>query len=79
LPAAGDPWPSGCAKVLRTRGKAFRLPAAAAGRRLSLEPGEGIERVTYRLPVTLAAARGGGVVFVVEGERDADRQVCPSV
>jgi putative DNA primase/helicase len=32
-----------------------------------------VERVPYRLPETLAAARGGGVVFVVEGEKDADR------
>ena len=31
------------------------------------------ERVLYRLPEVAKAARAGGVVFVVEGEKDADR------
>jgi hypothetical protein len=33
----------------------------------------GVERVLYRLPETLAAIAGGATVFVVEGEKDADR------
>lgn len=32
----------------------------------------GTRRVLYRLPAVLAAARAGGRVYVVEGERDAD-------
>lgn len=32
----------------------------------------GVRRVLYRLPEVLAAAQAGGIVFVVEGEKDAD-------
>ncbi len=34
---------------------------------------EGVRRVLYRLPSVMAAAESGGRVFVVEGEKDADR------
>lgn len=59
-------------QVLRKRGKTFacRQPLPGGGWVWSLA---GVERVLYRLPETLAAARGGAVVFVVEGEKDADR------
>jgi hypothetical protein len=33
----------------------------------------GVETVLYRLPEVLEAARSGGTVYVVEGEKDADR------
>lgn len=33
----------------------------------------GIERILYRLPQVLAAVAGGETVYVVEGEKDADR------
>lgn len=33
----------------------------------------GVERVLYRLPSVLAIARAGGVVYLCEGEKDADR------
>jgi putative DNA primase/helicase len=61
-------------QVLRKPGKAFacRRPLPGGGWAWNLD---GTERVAYRLPETLAAARGGGVVFVVEGEKDADRLV----
>lgn len=34
---------------------------------------KGIPKVLYRLPAVLAEAAAGGTVFVVEGEKDADR------
>jgi hypothetical protein len=36
---------------------------------------DGVLRVPYRLPELLAAAEAGGTVWVVEGEKDADRLV----
>ena len=59
-------------QVLRKRGKTFacRRPLPGGGWAWNLT---GVERLLYRLPETLAAARAGGVVYVVEGEKDADR------
>jgi hypothetical protein len=59
-------------QVLRKRGKKFacRRPLAGGGWTWRLA---GVERVLYRLPETLAAVRAGATVFVVEGEKDADR------
>jgi hypothetical protein len=59
-------------QVLRKRGKAFacRRPLPGGEWAWNLT---GIERVLYRLPETLAAIRAGERVFVVEGEKDADR------
>jgi putative DNA primase/helicase len=59
-------------QVLRKRGKAFacRRPLPGGEWAWNLT---GIERVLYRLPETLAAMRAGERVFVVEGEKDADR------
>lgn len=64
----------GCLRfqVVRKRGKSFacRRPVPGGGWVWSLA---GVERLLYRLPETLAAARAGATVFVVEGEKDADR------
>ena len=59
-------------QVLRKRGKSFvcRRPLPAGGWAWNLA---GVERLLYRLPETLAASRAGALVFVVEGEKDADR------
>ena len=59
-------------QVLRKRGKAFacRRPLLGGGWSWNLD---GVERLLYRLPETAAAVRAGEVVFVVEGEKDADR------
>ena len=59
-------------QVLRKRGKSFacRRPLPGGHWAWNLE---GIERVLYRLPETVAAVRAGELVFVVEGEKDADR------
>jgi putative DNA primase/helicase len=59
-------------QVLRKRGKSFacRRPLPGGGWAWNLD---GIERVLYRLPETAAAVSAGAVVFVAEGEKDADR------
>jgi len=59
-------------QVLRKRGKAFacRRPLPGGDWAWNLE---GVERVLYRLPELAAAMRAGERVFVVEGEKDADR------
>jgi len=59
-------------QVLRKRGKSFacRRPLPGGGWAWNLD---GMERVLYRLPETAAAVRAGAVVFVAEGEKDADR------
>jgi putative DNA primase/helicase len=59
-------------QVLRKRGKDFpcRRPLPGGHWAWNLD---GIERVIYRLPETRAAMRAGERVFVVEGEKDADR------
>jgi putative DNA primase/helicase len=59
-------------QVVRKRGKRFacRAPLAGGGWAWSLA---GVERLLYRLPETLAAIRSDTTVFVVEGEKDADR------
>jgi putative DNA primase/helicase len=59
-------------QVLRKRGKSFacRRPLPGGGWAWNLA---GVERVLYRLPEVLAAVRAGGIIFVVEGEKDADR------
>ncbi len=59
-------------QVLRKRGKQFpcRRPLPGGGWAWNLE---GIERVLYRLPETVAAVVAGEMVLLVEGEKDADR------
>ncbi len=59
-------------QVLRKRGKPFacRRPLPGGGWAWNLD---GIERVLYRLPETAAAMAAGEPVFLVEGEKDADR------
>ncbi|NJP72164.1 AAA family ATPase [Streptomyces sp. C1-2] len=47
--------------------KTFRQYAPDGKPRVS-----GVRRVLYRLPEVLAAAKAGGTVFIVEGEKDAD-------
>ena len=60
-------------QVLRTRGKQFPQrrpdPTSKSGWRWKLDD---VERVPYRLPQILSEARSEGVVYVVEGEKDAD-------
>lgn len=34
---------------------------------------DGVRRVPYRLPEVIKAAQAGGIVFIVEGEKDVDR------
>lgn len=61
-------------EVLRTADKEFPVrvpdPSKKSGYRWSLK---GVRRVLYRLPQVLAAAAEGAAVYVVEGEKDADR------
>lgn len=61
-------------QVARTPGKEFpcRRPNSdsASGWRWNMKD---VERVLYHLPEVLAAAAAGETVFVVEGEKDADR------
>jgi putative DNA primase/helicase len=58
-------------EVVRTvpKGFACRRPDGASGSAWNLN---GVERVLYRLPDVAAAVQQGRVVFVVEGEKDAD-------
>ena len=58
-------------EVIRFEPKTFRprRPDGAGGWIWNLE---GTERVLYRLPEVLKAAKDGGTVYVVEGEKDAD-------
>lgn len=58
-------------QVVRFEPKDFRQrrPDGSGGWAWDLH---GVDRVLYRLPDVLAAARSGGVVWVVEGEKDAD-------
>src|SRR5438045_1217777 len=59
-------------EVVRTPPKRFmqRRPDGNGGWLHTLD---GVERVPYRLPQVHRAANDGGTVFVVEGEKDADR------
>jgi hypothetical protein len=61
-------------EVCRTEGKDFPLrrpdPTSKSGWRWKLD---GIRRVLYRLPDVLRAVANGETVWVVEGEKDADR------
>ncbi|MEW6771236.1 MAG: DUF927 domain-containing protein [Bacillota bacterium] len=59
-------------EVCRFPGKRFvqRRPDGAGGWKWNLE---GVRRVLYRLPEVLAAVHEDRTVFVVEGEKDADR------
>jgi hypothetical protein len=54
------------------KGFACRRPDGAGGWVWNMN---GVERVLYRLPEVAAAVRQGRVVFVVEGEKDADALV----
>ncbi len=61
-----------CFQVLRKRGKTFacRRPLPGGSWAWNLA---GVERLLYRLPETLVAIRGGATIYLVEGEKDADR------
>jgi hypothetical protein len=61
-------------EVVRTPPKRFtqRRPDGCGGWAYDLD---GVERVPYRLPEVNEAASTGRMVFVVEGEKDADRLV----
>ena len=59
-------------QVLRKRGKDFPCRRPLPGGRWAWNL-DGIERVLYRLQETRTAIRAGERVFVVEGEKDADR------
>jgi len=58
-------------RVCRTADKQFSQsrpdPSTKSGWKWNLE---GVERVLYRLPEVLEAARSGGTVYVTEGEKD---------
>jgi hypothetical protein len=59
-------------QVIRLHPKNFRQrrPDGAGGWVWSLN---GVRRVSYRLPAVLAAVARGETIFIVEGEKDADR------
>jgi hypothetical protein len=61
-------------EVLRYPVKRFlqRRPDADADEGWSWKLGD-VRRVLYRLPEVIAAAAAGTTVYVVEGEKDADR------
>lgn len=61
-------------KVARYSPKTFRQFAADGTPSV-----KGIRRVPYRLPAVLAEARAGGLVLVVEGEKDVDNLAAAGV
>jgi hypothetical protein len=56
-------------EVVRYQGKEFRQRRPGAQGRWESNV-RGVRRVLYRLPAVIEAARAGGTIYVVEGERD---------
>jgi len=67
-------------EVVRYAPKDFRQrrpdPAAPGGWSWKIS---GVRRVLYRLPAVIAAAKAGKAVWIVEGEKDADRLAAEGV
>ena len=60
-------------QVVRQEPKDFRQRQPGAEPGTWIEHVKGVRRVIYRLPDIIAATSTGDVVYVVEGEKDADR------
>jgi hypothetical protein len=54
-------------------GKSFRQRRRVKGRHSCVYNLDGVQRVLYRLPELLEAIEAGKTIYVVEGEKDADR------